>query len=175
VRSVESFQVRVATAADAEAVARLSVHLQALHREACPALFNAPDIQAAAKFFLQQMAEPEVLVLLAHRNEKPLGYLFGKEVHSPANPFTAAVSLFYVHHMAVAPDARRSGVGRMLMSNTEAEAGTRGLASVRLNTWAFNTTAHRFFERVGYAPLSINMERVLEPVRRGTTREHRRL
>jgi GNAT superfamily N-acetyltransferase len=140
----------------------LFAHVQALHRDALPWEFSDPDALAAEQLFTQQLADPEVLVLLAHRDEKPLGYLFGKELHRRANAFTTATSIFYVHHMAVAPDARRSGVGRALMGAAEAEAAKRGLVGVRLNTWAFNTSAHRFFERLGYAPYSINLQRMFD-------------
>ncbi len=162
VSAVEPPQVRVATESDTESLAQLFAHVQALHRDALPWEFIDPDVLAAEHSFAQQMTDPEVLVLLAYRDEEPIGYLLGKELHRQANLFTAATSFFHVHQMAVTPDARRSGVGRALMGAAEAEAAKRGLAGVRLNTWAFNTSAHRFFERLGYAPYNIAMQRMFD-------------
>lgn len=141
-------------------LAKLNAHVQALHRDALPDEFNEPDASSAELFFAKQMADPEVLVLLADDGEAPVGYLFGEELHRRANPFTAAVSVLYVHHMAVAPDARRRGVGRVLMNAAEAEAANRGLAGVRLDTWGFNASAHKFFENLGYTPYNIKMQRM---------------
>ena len=63
--------------------------------------------------------------------------------------------------LAVAPRARRTGVGRALMRAAEDYARSLRLGSVTLNTWVFNTAAHDFYERLGYERLHMTMRRRL--------------
>lgn len=152
-------RVRFAGAADLDALAALHVQVQALHAQALPQEFNAPDAEAAREFFERQLYEPGVLALLAEEDGRvPVGYLFAREFHRDPNPFTVELHVLYVDQMGVAPNARRTGVGRALMAAAEAEARNRSLHGIRLNTWTFNGSAHRFFERAGFYPYSMNMQ-----------------
>ncbi len=57
----------------------------------------------------------------------------------------------WIHHLAVAPDTRRLGVGRSLM--LEAEQGLRALGCPKINLQvrATNPGVVRFYEHLGFA------------------------
>lgn len=57
-----------------------------------------------------------------------------------------------VHWLAVLPEWRRAGVGRLLMSALEAACWDAGYRQVWLETHAAWTAAKRFYEALGYRP-----------------------
>ncbi len=59
---------------------------------------------------------------------------------------------FYVRGMAVHPDARRRGVGRLLLQAAEAHARAEGLACLWLSTTRFLIGSQRLYEGFGFAP-----------------------
>ena len=52
--------------------------------------------------------------------------------------------------LAVAPEARRQGVGKSLLAALEDRAANEGHTFVRLNCKTARTDAHIFYERMGY-------------------------
>lgn len=74
--------------------------------------------------------------------------------------FTGAVDA-YVGESAVASEAARRGVGRLLMAAAEEWARSRGLRRLSLRTGAANTAARRFYEALGYEPEEVRLTRVL--------------
>ncbi|MGC1239164.1 MAG: GNAT family N-acetyltransferase [Acidimicrobiales bacterium] len=56
----------------------------------------------------------------------------------------------HVRVLAVAPEARRRGVGRMLMSHCADVARQNGKTRLTLNTSVTNSSAQRFYESIGY-------------------------
>lgn len=56
----------------------------------------------------------------------------------------------HVADVAVAADARRTGVGTALMRAAEAWARDRGLPALSLDVWSTNERALTFYRRLGY-------------------------
>ena len=61
-----------------------------------------------------------------------------------------AASDFYLAHIAVEPDRRSSGVGRVLMATAEAMARSRGAARLVLDVELDNERAFAFYRREGF-------------------------
>jgi ribosomal protein S18 acetylase RimI-like enzyme len=59
----------------------------------------------------------------------------------------------HVRVLGVAPEARRKGVGRILMSHCADIARQNGKARLTLNTSLKNVTAQNFYESIGYTRL----------------------
>ena len=56
-----------------------------------------------------------------------------------------------ITNIAVDPDHRRMGLGRLLMERLETEATARGLSQIALEVRASNEAAIALYERTGYA------------------------
>jgi ribosomal protein S18 acetylase RimI-like enzyme len=62
-------------------------------------------------------------------------------------------SLLYITEVAVCPEARRCGVGRMLMKGAEDVAALRGVESIYLHVDVTNHAAIAMYEEAGYGTL----------------------
>jgi ribosomal protein S18 acetylase RimI-like enzyme len=158
---LDRLHVQVARRMDAPALAALNAVVQEMHHQWSSAEYLAPDPRAAEAFFDQKVSDPTALVLVAFRAGHPVGFLYGQELHRPANPFTSELRVLYVEQVVVLPERRRSGVGRALFHAAERAAGNRGLDGVRLETSSQNKAAHRFFERLGYESYSVRLKKDL--------------
>jgi ribosomal protein S18 acetylase RimI-like enzyme len=69
----------------------------------------------------------------------------------------------WVYYVAIAPERRRGGLGRMMMQAAEEWLMKRGVWKVQLLVRADNTRATQFYERLGYKDTtSVCLQKILE-------------
>lgn len=162
VRDVDACEVRPAALGDAAAIVRLNRYVHDPHVAAEPADFRDVNSVAAHRFFGQLISRDEQVVLVAVDSDgQAIGYLWAQDQQRPENPFTQPTRTLYIHHVAVAPDARRRGAGAGLMAAVEAEAARRGITRLGVDHWTFNETAQRFFTAHRFEPYNVRMRRDL--------------
>lgn len=66
-----------------------------------------------------------------------------------------------VEAVRVRSDLRRRGIGEALMAHAEQRARAAGCGLIQLTTDRKRLAAHRFYERIGYAPSHIGMKKAL--------------
>ena len=143
--------IRRATAGDAATVARLNAHVQGWHAAHYPdAFFAAPDPAALTDHFRDRLQDPAVTCFLA--GNPALGYALCSVVDRPQSVFSPPVRRVMVDHIAVAPQARRQGIGAALLAAARALARDKDCTEVMLDTWEANRDAHAFFRANGFAP-----------------------
>lgn len=157
-----SIVVRPATRADMRAVGRLGALLVRLHHEFDPLRFMAATSgteHGYASFLGTQLADPDVVVLVAERAGEVVGYTYagveGVDYMSLRGP--AGV----LYDIVVDPAHRGHGVGRMLLEATVAALGEKGSPRVVLSTAQQNEAAQHLFERAGFRRTMIEMTREL--------------
>ncbi len=150
--------VRRATIEDAEAVTALHGFLHRMHTEVHPDIFTIFDPELTRPRFERMLAADDALSWVAEIDGEAVGYASANLVHREASDEVREERALHVHELAVAPQARGTGVGRALMQAAEDYARSLRLASVSLQTWVFNTGAHDFYERLGYERLSMRCD-----------------
>ena len=153
--------VRQANSDDVETLTRLGLSIQELHWQGRPDLFRAPDTAALRGFFQSQLHNGRSHILIASADGRPVGYLLAEYQVREANAFKQDSSLLYIHHIAVEPTAQTTGIGSTLMSAAVDLAVTLNTTALRLDSWTFNTAAHRFFEGHDFKAVNITFEREL--------------
>ena len=73
------------------------------------------------------------------------------------NKFVIPRAVAFIHEICVAEKARRSTLGRTLMSYVESWAAARSLDSIELNVWALNSGARAFYGSLGFAELRLEL------------------
>ena len=143
--------VRRATAANAELVSALNADVQAVHAAALPLRFKPPGPDTfPVKEALALLEKPESLVFLAYAERQPAGYAYAEVVHRPETSRTFAFEMVHIHHISVASEFRRQGVGSALLGAVRASGLELGIALLTLDVWSFNEDARAFFERNGF-------------------------
>jgi len=142
--------IRRATPQEAATVAALNAHVQGWHAAHYPeAFFPAPDPAALEAHFAARLAEPGVTCLLA--GDPALGYALCSLQDRPLSVFSPPVRRLMVDHIAVAPEARRRGIGRALLAAARGLSRDLGADEILLDTWEGNREAHAFFAAQGFA------------------------
>jgi len=154
--------IRPATAADLTAIGRLGALLVRTHHDFDPERFMAATARTEKSYGLflgTQLAEPNIIILVAERDGEVIGYMYagmeGNDYMSLRGP--AGV----VYDLVVDPAHRRQGVGRMLLDATLEVLKARGAPRVVLSTAERNAPAQHLFDRTGFRRTMIEMTREL--------------
>ena len=155
-------KIRKAIATDRLLLSLLCVHVQRLHAEYHPEIFKLPQSDGfATSFFDEVLADSTARIYIAEEEQRAIGYSFCKLFERPDGPFTYANRFLQIEHISVRPDAQRYGVGAALLKQAEKLARKLGVTKIQLNSWDFNTNAHAFFERHGFAKIEHRFWRYL--------------
>jgi ribosomal protein S18 acetylase RimI-like enzyme len=93
---------------------------------------------------------PTTLVFLAFDGEKPVGIA----VCFLGLSTFAARPLINIHDLAVLPDYRGQGVGRLLLERVEAKGRELGCCKLTLEVREDNHRAQRLYQRAGFGAMS---------------------
>jgi ribosomal protein S18 acetylase RimI-like enzyme len=153
-----SISIRPAEPADIHAIGRLGAILVRLHHDFDPARFIAAGPateERYASFLGTQLAQPDVVMLVAERAGERLGYSYAgiEGVDYMALRGPAGV----IYDIVVDPAYRRQGVGRLLLDTTLRELRGRGAPRVVLSTAERNEAAQRLFASRGFRRTMIEM------------------
>jgi ribosomal protein S18 acetylase RimI-like enzyme len=157
--------IRPAVPGDGPALGRLGALLVRGHHAFDPSRFMAPgpSIEEGYGWFLgSQLADPDVVVLVAERSGAVVGYVYaGLEPQSWKELRDAAG---FVHDVVVDESARGAGIGAALVEQATRWLERRGVPRVLLWTAEANGIAQRLFARLGFRRTMIEMTRELDPV-----------
>jgi ribosomal protein S18 acetylase RimI-like enzyme len=130
--------IRIASAADLQAIVKLSGFVQRKHADALPDLFKVPVVSKQTRdAFRKFLTDPANLMLLAEEGQ-PAGYLWAEFQNRPESWDQFEQRLLYIHYVAVAPKFRRRGVGSLLLTRAIDIAQREGVKRVELDVWSFN-------------------------------------
>jgi ribosomal protein S18 acetylase RimI-like enzyme len=104
------------------------------------------------------MAVTGCFLFVARRGEQAVGYLMLRIGDGPST-WEVGEQAGEIETLAVVPEARSAGVGRMLVEAALAEADTQGVTAIGVGVVHSNDDAIRFYERAGFAPFYVQMLR----------------
>jgi ribosomal protein S18 acetylase RimI-like enzyme len=152
--------IRSATVADMSAVGRLGALLMRLHHSFDPKRFIAAQARTEeryASYLGSQLAEPNVIILVAETDDHVLGYTYagleGYDYMALRGPAGA------LYDIVVDPAHRGHGIGKLLLDATLAALEAKGAPRVVLSTAEQNESAQRLFARAGFRRTMIEMTR----------------
>ena len=154
---------RPATPADLPALGRLGALLVRLHHEFDPTRFIAAaprTEQMYAAFLGSQLAEEDVVILVAEQDGAVLGYTYAGVEGYDYMALRGPAGVLY--DIVVDPPHRGQGIGRLLLDATLAALAVRGVPRVVLSTAERNEPAQHLFAKAGFRRTMIEMTRELD-------------
>jgi ribosomal protein S18 acetylase RimI-like enzyme len=138
---VTDAKVTVRQAVEADDAALLE-----LNRAAWDSRSGFPSFQSAEReSYFNEHNRPESN-LVATEGDEVIGFARLVDKH----PFVEGAGVLLVGGLAVAPSARRRGVGSALLDAVTAEAKRRDARKISLNVFGSNAEAQRLYARHGY-------------------------
>jgi len=156
---VDEITIRPATSADRDALGHYGGALMRLHYDFDPLRFIRSENPEAGygRFLVSQIDEEGMLVLVAERAGRVVGYAFAGLEPMSWKDLRAACG--YLHDVFVDPAARGAGAGGMLVRAALERLEAMGAPRVVLMSAAPNSTAQRLFERLGFRRTMVEMTR----------------
>ncbi|MEZ4223251.1 MAG: GNAT family N-acetyltransferase [Polyangiaceae bacterium] len=151
--------VRLARSEDLEPTARLAGELVRMHHAVDPDRFFLPNqVESGyAWWFERELARKEARLFVAEAEGRILGYAYGTLEERDWNLLLDSHGA--VHDIFVVEDARKTGVGELLVNALVSELEAMGAARILLGTMVSNTPAQRLFARCGFRPTMLEMTR----------------
>ncbi len=159
---MDDIVIRRATDSDLPTLGKLGAMLLQIHYAFDQQRFMAPRANPAegyAWFLGSQLANPDVIILVAERAGSVVGYVYAglepqswKELREPAG---------FIHDVAVEEANRRTGVASALIEAAIEWLRMHGAPRVMLWTAEQNAAALRLFSRLGFRRTMIEMTREL--------------
>jgi len=149
--------IRRASKTDETALGPLGAALMRQHHASDPRRFiltNRPE-EGYGRFLVSQLADPDVLVLVAERSSEVVGYVFAgieptswRDLRGPCG---------FIHDVYVHESARKEGTGQRLMREAIDWIHSRGMSQVVLWSKSGNDSAQRLFAKLGFRETMIEM------------------
>jgi ribosomal protein S18 acetylase RimI-like enzyme len=150
--------IRRAASRDFAELGELGAALMRTHYAFDPLRFLEPgnsDSGGYARFLSSQLDEDGVVVLVAERQRRVVGYVYG--AIEPLSWKDLRDECGFIHDLVVGEAARGGGIGEALLDAAIEWLREQGMPRVVLGTAAQNERARRLFERRGFRPTMIEM------------------
>ena len=141
--------IRAMLPEDFPAVSAMMDDLHALHVAGRPDLYVPMSPIYPENVYLEKLADPAMLCLLAEVEGAPAGLCF---VEMRRRTCMRNIPSAYVDDMYVTPAFRRQGVATALFREAEKQAREKGAVRLDLMVWNFNREALAFYESLGMKP-----------------------
>lgn len=105
------------------------------------------DVFVAKHFLHDRLSRGESIVLIAEDHD---GAAIGFVQLYPTFSSVLAAPIYLLSDLFVAPEARRRGVGTLLLKSAAETGRTAGAVRLELATAITNVTAHRLYEALGW-------------------------
>lgn len=105
--------------------------------------------------YVDWLAEKDAILLLAETRATAVGYALS-HMHEPDEAWDTRGRFGVLESLAVLPEMRGRGVGRMLMAALHAELRHLGVTTLAIGVIDTNGGARRFYERLGFRPWMIH-------------------
>ncbi len=142
--------IRMAAHADAEQVNVLRREVNDLHALGEPDIFRYGFNRELQEHLFTYLDAADKAVLVAETEDGIVGFACLEFVDRPETAYSHARRYLHVGEFGVGEGHRRQGIGRALFAAIRDAARERGLTRIELDVWAFNESAVRFYESIGF-------------------------
>ena len=148
--------LELATAADLEAINRLSAQVIKLHNAWRPDIFQNSDVSYTAEFLDELIQEQSIYV--AKMNGAVIGYTAFWIWQTNGSCFVPR-KVMSINDFCVDERFHSEGIGTQMMNELSAIAVSRGCTDLELTVYPQNEAAIAFYRKCGFAVKSCDMQK----------------
>lgn len=154
--------IRKAQEKDISRIIELLGHVLQIHAEIRPDIF-IPD---TTKYTEQELAallkdEKKPIYVAVNEEDVCMGYAFCQMKEQPFSNNMVQFQSLFIDDLCVDRFARGQHIGESLFDYVKQEAKRMGCYEVTLNVWAGNTSAEKFYEKMGMKTKERQLEYIL--------------
>lgn len=155
-------QIRRATDKDLDAVNSLLHQVLEVHASGRPDIFKSGTKKYMDDELIEIFNNDKTPVFVAaNENNEIVGYAFCVFKFTENNNVLKKRKEFYIDDLCVDEKYRGQNIGKSILEYVCDFASNEGFDAITLNVWNLNQSAIKFYEKCGFLPLKINMEKIL--------------
>jgi GNAT superfamily N-acetyltransferase len=158
---LDDVKIRAATVADYPRACVLLDQLDEFHRERLPWLLRTPPTPPRGEQYFSDLITSEDSVVFVAETHDVIGIAITFLRTAPDLSIFIPQRWGVLDALAVAAECRRAGVGTRLVRAAEQWTRQKGVPWLELGVYEFNADARKFYERLGYLPLSSKLKKTL--------------
>lgn len=152
--------IRLAERRDLSAIEKLLREISQVHHEIRPDLFKPASQKFSLEALVELLGNPQKPIFVYEEEGKVLGHLF-LEFKVSDNSVRYPRKTLYIEDLCLAQEVRHQGIGQKLLQFAEKYGCEHGAYNVTLNVWHANQNAYHFYDKAGFTPQQIQMEKIL--------------
>lgn len=154
--------IRRATKKDIPQITGLLGQVLQIHADIRPDIF----IPATTKYTSEELEsmlqeEEKPVYVAADEQDNCMGYAFCQLREQPFSNNMVPFKMLFIDDLCVDQNIRGQHIGEQLFEHVKREAKRLGCYEVTLNVWAGNTSAEKFYEKMGMKTKERQMEYIL--------------
>ena len=155
-------KIRKAEERDIPQIMELLGQVLQIHADIRPDIF-IPNTTKYTNAELIDMLKEETkpIYVAVDENDRCLGYAFCQLKKQPFSNNMVQLTSLFIDDLCVDKNTRGQHVGRTLFEYVKSEAKKLGCYEVTLNVWEGNTSAEKFYEKMGMKTKERQMEYIL--------------
>ena len=151
--------IRQAIPEDIPAINNLLRQVLEVHANGRPDIFKHGTVKYSDEKLLTMLNSQTAPIFVSVDEHGTVnGYAFCQYRSIKDSAFIHDVKYCYIDDICVDKSVRGQGIGTLLYEHVKMQAKADGYNEIRLNVWSLNESAIRFYQKLGFAPLSMIMQ-----------------
>lgn len=154
--------IRVATSEDFEGINKIYEQVDELHRLEFSNKFCKPKIPGRSIDYLKNLIDGDKsFLLVATYDDQVVGFTEAYILSAPDFPVMKKREWLRLDTIAVDKSFQHRGIGQALFDYLKNSAEVLGIKEIELGVYSFNKSAIKFYEKNGFKPMAITMNRII--------------
>lgn len=157
---MSNYSIRRADWEDKSEILTIKKQVHDLYIERRSDVYRDSEILYTDYFLKSFFENDQRIILVAILDDEIVAYSFLESMNIQL-PMLVERKYIYIHDFAVAKKFRQQGVATLMLKYIEKYAVTKGVLKIELAVHLFSEDAIRLYEKIGFTPRAIRMEKDL--------------
>ncbi|MBF9003495.1 MULTISPECIES: GNAT family N-acetyltransferase [Vibrio] len=149
-----NIQVEKAQQGDLSALCLLNKQICQQHAQHAPNVFVIPSSEQITQYMQNILDHSDSEIWIAKLGNQAAGYVIARLTRNESVPFLTTHLVARIDTIVVDDEFQHCGIGQALFAACQQWCEQQGASEIRLEVMAFNQTAQRFYQQLGFSSQS---------------------